>query len=90
MPLGGLIALAALAHRQELLLVVVGGVFRRRNTERHGPGGGYKLTRKRLLACSPLHNHYLFKGMHETKIVTRFWIVGALLAVVALASLKLR
>jgi phospho-N-acetylmuramoyl-pentapeptide-transferase len=90
LPLGGLIALAALATRQELLLVVVGGVFVVETLSVMAQVAGYKLTRKRLLACSPLHNHFLFKGMHETKIVTRFWIVGALLAVVALASLKLR
>jgi phospho-N-acetylmuramoyl-pentapeptide-transferase len=48
------------------------------------------LTGNRLIACSPLHNHYLFKGQHEIKIVVRFWIGSALLAIVGVASLKLR
>jgi phospho-N-acetylmuramoyl-pentapeptide-transferase len=48
------------------------------------------MTGSRLIACSPLHNHYLFKGHHEIKIVVRFWIGSALLALVAVASLKIR
>ena len=51
--------------------------------------GSFKLTGTRVLACSPLYNHFLFKGDHEIKIVTRFWITSALLAVVAIASLKI-
>jgi phospho-N-acetylmuramoyl-pentapeptide-transferase len=52
--------------------------------------GWYRLTGNRLIACSPLHNHYLFKGQNEIKIVVRFWIGSALLAIVGVASLKLR
>jgi phospho-N-acetylmuramoyl-pentapeptide-transferase len=51
--------------------------------------GWYRLTGGRLIACSPLHNHFLFKGQHELKIVVRFWIGSALLAIVAVASLKI-
>lgn len=50
----------------------------------------FKLTGRRLIACSPLHNHFLFRGEHEIKIVVRFWISSALLALIAVASLKIR
>ena len=52
--------------------------------------GWFKITGNRLIACSPLHNHFLFRGEHEIKIVVRFWISSALLALIAVASLKLR
>jgi phospho-N-acetylmuramoyl-pentapeptide-transferase len=48
------------------------------------------MTGRRLIRCSPLHNHFLFKGDHEIKIVVRFWIGAAILAIVGLATLKIR
>ena len=45
---------------------------------------------RRILACAPLHNHYVFKGVPEVKIVVRFWIVSVMLGIVGVASLKLR
>ena len=47
-------------------------------------------TGNKLIACSPLHNHFLFKGQHEIKIVTRFWIAGIFLAILAIITLKVR
>ena len=88
--IGGLLALAALATRQEVLLVVVGGVFVIETVSVILQVGWFRLTGARLIACSPLHNHFLFKGQHEIKIVVRFWIGSALLAIVAVASLKIR
>jgi UDP-N-acetylmuramyl pentapeptide phosphotransferase/UDP-N-acetylglucosamine-1-phosphate transferase len=76
--------------RQELLLILIGGVFVVETLSVFLQVAYFKRTRKRILACSPLHNHFLFKGMHETKIVTRFWIVSALLAILALATLKIQ
>jgi phospho-N-acetylmuramoyl-pentapeptide-transferase len=90
LPIGGLLALAALVTRQEVLLVVVGGIFVIETLSVILQVGWFRLTGNRLIACSPLHNHYLFKGQHELKIVVRFWIGSALLAIVAVASLKIR
>jgi phospho-N-acetylmuramoyl-pentapeptide-transferase len=90
LPIGGLLALAALVTRQELLLVVVGGVFVVETLSVIMQVGWFRLTGKRLIACSPLHNHYVFQGQHELKIVVRFWIGSALLAIVAVASLKIQ
>lgn len=90
LPLGALLGLAALVTRQELLLVVVGGVFVIETLSVITQVGWFRLTGKRLIACSPLHNHFLFRGQHEMKIVVRFWISSALLAIIAVASLKIR
>ncbi len=89
LPMGGLLGLAALITRQELLLVLIGGVFVIETLSVLAQVGWFKLTGRRLIRCSPLHNHYLFKGDHEIKIVTRFWIGSALLAITAIASLKI-
>ncbi|REJ93125.1 MAG: phospho-N-acetylmuramoyl-pentapeptide-transferase [Planctomycetota bacterium] len=90
LPLGALLALAALVTRQEVLLLVVGGVFVVETLSVLAQVGWFRITGNRLIACSPLHNHYLFRGMDEHKIVVRFWIGGALLALVAVASLKIQ
>jgi phospho-N-acetylmuramoyl-pentapeptide-transferase len=52
--------------------------------------GSFKLRRKRIFRCAPLHHHFQFAGMHEVKVTVRFWIVGALCALVGLATLKVR
>ena len=90
LPIGALLALAALVTRQEVLLVVIGGVFVIETLSVLMQVGWFRMTGNRLIACSPLHNHFLFKGQHEMKIVVRFWIGSALLAIVAVASLKIR
>ena len=90
LPLGGLIGLAALVTRQELLLVIVGGIFVIETLSVIAQVVWFRTTGKRVLLCAPLHNHFLFRGQHEMKIVVRFWIVSALLAIIAIASLKLR
>jgi phospho-N-acetylmuramoyl-pentapeptide-transferase len=90
LPLGGLIGLAALVTRQEVLLVIVGGVFVLETLSVILQVGWFRCTGSRILACSPLHNHFLFRGEHEMKIVVRFWIGAALLAIVGVASLKVR
>jgi len=90
LPIGALLALAALATRQEVLLVICGGVFVIETLSVIMQVGWFRLTGNRLIACSPLHNHFLFKGDHEIKIVVRFWIGSALLAIITVASLKVR
>jgi phospho-N-acetylmuramoyl-pentapeptide-transferase len=90
LPLGGLIGLAALVTRQEVLLVIIGGVFVLETLSVIVQVAWFRWTGTRLLACSPLHNHFLFRGQHEMKIVVRFWIGAALFAIVGVASLKIR
>ena len=90
LPIGALLGLAALVTKQEFLLVLIGGVFVIETLSVIAQVGYFKRTGKRLLRCSPLHNHYLFAGFHEMKVVVRFWIASALLALIALASLKVR
>jgi phospho-N-acetylmuramoyl-pentapeptide-transferase len=90
LPIGALLGYTALVTRQEVLLVVIGGVFVIETLSVIFQVAWFRLTGKRLIACSPLHNHFLFRGQHEIKIVVRFWIGSALLALVAVASLKIR
>jgi phospho-N-acetylmuramoyl-pentapeptide-transferase len=90
LPMGALLGLGAIAARQELLLVLVGGVFVIETLSVIAQVGWFRLTGRRLIACSPLHNHFLFRGHHEIKIVVRFWIAAALLALSAVASLKIQ
>jgi len=90
LPLGALLGLAALVTRQEVLLVLIGGVFVIETLSVIAQVGWFKMTGSRLIACSPLHNHFLFQGQHEHKIVVRFWIGSALLALSAVASLQIR
>jgi phospho-N-acetylmuramoyl-pentapeptide-transferase len=89
LPIGGLLAVSALVIRQEALLVIVGGIFVLETLSVILQVGWFRFTGRRLIRCSPLHNHFLFRGDHEIKIVTRFWIGSALLAIVGIASLKL-
>ena len=94
--LGGVIAVLALAVRKELLLPVICGVFVIENLSVILQVGYFKYTKKkygegrRIFKMAPLHHHYQKMEIHEAKIVTRFWILGILLAILALATLKLR
>lgn len=94
--LGGVIAVLALAVRKELLIPVLCGIFLIENLSVILQVSYFKYTRKkygegrRIFLMSPLHHHYQKKNIHEAKIVTRFWIVGILLAILSLATLKLR
>ncbi|WP_439473430.1 phospho-N-acetylmuramoyl-pentapeptide-transferase [Algoriphagus formosus] len=94
--LGGAIAVMALALRKELLIPVMCGIFVIENLSVVMQVGYFKYTKKkygegrRIFLMSPLHHHYQKRNIPEAKIVTRFWIAGILLAVVTLATLKLR
>lgn len=94
--IGGIIAVFAIAIRKELLIPVLCGVFLIENLSVILQVGYFKLTKKktgvgkRVFLMAPLHHHYQKKGMHEAKIVARFWIVGILLAVITIVTLKLR
>ena len=98
--LGGSIGMLAVLTKNELVLLIVGGLFVVealsviiqtgvfKATKRPGPDG--KLVGKRVFAMAPIHHHYELKGWDEPKIIVRFWLVSALLALLALGTLKLR
>ena len=88
LPLGGLLGLMAVVARQELLLVLVGGVFVAEAASVILQVGSYKWRRRRIFLCAPLHHHFQLRGWTENKIVVRFWIAAGLCALVGLASLK--
>ena len=94
--IGGLIAVIALSIRKEFLIPILCGIFLVENLSVIVQVSYFKYTKKkygegrRVLLMSPLHHHYQKKGMHESKIVTRFWIVGILLVALTIATLKLR
>ena len=78
LPLGGLLGTLAVVARQELLLVVIAGVFVVEAASVIVQVGYYKWRGRRLLRCAPLHHHFQFLGWPENKIVVRFWIVAVL------------
>ncbi len=94
--LGGVIAVLAIVIRKELLIPVMCGIFLVESLSVILQVSYFKYTKKkygegrRIFLMSPLHHHFQKKGYHEAKIVTRFWIVGIILAVLTLATLKLR
>ncbi|MFO7638768.1 MAG: phospho-N-acetylmuramoyl-pentapeptide-transferase [bacterium] len=91
LPLGGALAFAAVVSRHELLLFVVGGVFVLETVSVILQVGWFRATRgRRLFRMAPLHHHFELKGWAETQVVTRFMILAALFAMVALGSLKIR
>ena len=94
--LGGIIATLAILVRKELLIPVLCGVFLAENLSVVLQVGYFKYTKKkfgegrRIFLMAPLHHHYQKKNIHESKIVSRFWIVGVILAVLTIVMLKLR
>lgn len=94
--IGGVIAVIAIAVRKEWLIPVLCGIFLAENLSVVMQVGWFKYTKKkdgvgrRLFKMAPLHHHYQKLGYHESKIVTRFWIVGILLAIVTIVTLKIR
>ncbi|MDC1063332.1 phospho-N-acetylmuramoyl-pentapeptide-transferase [Flavobacteriales bacterium] len=94
--LGGIIAVVAILIRKELLIPILCGVFLIENLSVIIQVGYFKYTRKkygegkRIFRMAPLHHHFQKLGIHESKIVTRFWIVGIFLAILTIVTLKLR
>jgi phospho-N-acetylmuramoyl-pentapeptide-transferase len=94
--LGGIIAVFAIAIRKELLLPILCGIFLIENLSVMIQVSYFKYTKKkfgegrRIFKMSPLHHHYQKLNLHESKIVSRFWIVGIMLAVLSIVTLKLR
>lgn len=88
--LGGFLGAMAVFTKNEILMVVLGGVFVVEALSVIAQVASFKLTGKRVLKMAPLHHHYELDGVTETKIIVRFWIISILLAVLSLATLKLR
>jgi phospho-N-acetylmuramoyl-pentapeptide-transferase len=94
--IGGIIAVLAIATRKELLIPLLCGIFLIENLSVVFQVGYFKYTKKktgvgkRILLMSPLHHHYQKRGLQESKIVVRFWIIGILLAIISIVTLKIR
>lgn len=94
--IGGIIAVLAIAVRKELLIPILAGVFLLENLSVILQVAYFKYTKKktgtgkRIFLMSPLHHHYQKRGYHESKIVVRFWVIGILLAVLTIVTLKIR
>jgi len=93
--IGGVIAVIAIAIRKEWLIPILCGIFLMENLSVVMQVSWFKYTKKkfgvgkRIFKMSPLHHHYQVKGYHESKIVTRFWIIGIVLAVITIVTLKI-
>jgi phospho-N-acetylmuramoyl-pentapeptide-transferase len=94
--IGGIIAVLAIAVRKEMLIPLLCGIFLVENLSVVIQVTYFKYTKKRfgegrrIFLMSPLHHHYQKKGYHESKIVTRFWIVAIMLSILSIVTLKLR
>ena len=88
--LGGGLGMLAVCTKNELLSIVLGGIFFIETVSVITQVASFKLTGKRIFLMAPIHHHYEKKGWAEPKIIVRFWIISILLALVSLASLKLR
>lgn len=87
--LGGILGVSAVLLRREFLLAIIGGLFVVEALSVIIQVGSFRLRNKRrVFLCAPLHHHFEFKGWPETKIVIRFWIIGLLLTLLGIASLK--
>ena len=88
--IGGFVGTIAVLTKNEIILVIVGGVFVAEALSVIAQVASFKLTGKRVLRMAPLHHHFELKGVTEPKVIVRFWIVSILLAVIAFSTLKLR
>lgn len=86
--LGGIMGVSAVLLRREFLLAIVGGIFVAEALSVILQVGFYKWKKRRIFLCAPLHHHFEYKGWPETKVVLRFWIIGLILAMLGLASIK--
>ena len=87
--IGGALATAAICVKQELLLVIIGGVFVMEAMSVILQVGSFKLRKKRIFKMSPIHHHFELLGWHENQVIIRFWIISIMLALFGLALLKI-
>lgn len=88
--LGGFLGVMAVLTNNELLMLLLGGVFVVETLSVISQVASFKLTGKRIFKMAPIHHHFELKGLTETKIIVRFWIISILLAILSLSTLKLR
>jgi phospho-N-acetylmuramoyl-pentapeptide-transferase len=90
-PLGALLGTVAVVTKQEILLLIVGGLFVMEALSVIIQVSYFKLTKgKRVFRMAPLHHHFELKGWHESKVIVRFWIIAIVLALISLSTLKIR
>jgi len=90
LPLGAFLGTVAVISKNELLLIIVGGIFVIETLSVIFQVASFKLNGKRIFLMAPIHHHYELKGWQEPKIIVRFWIISIILGLVALSTLKLR
>lgn len=91
LPLGGILGTIAVMTKQEILLIIVGGLFVIEALSVIIQIGYFKMTKgKRIFRMAPLHHHFELKGWHESKVIIRFWIISIALALLSLSTLKIR
>jgi len=88
--LGGAIGVVATFIKKELLLLIVGGIFVAEALSVIMQVASFRIFKKRIFLMAPIHHHFQMKGWSETKVVIRFWIIGIILALISLSTLKLR
>jgi phospho-N-acetylmuramoyl-pentapeptide-transferase len=89
--LGGILGVSAVLLRREFLYAIIGGVFVLETLSVIIQVVSFKFRNgKRVFLCAPIHHHFQMKGWHETKVVIRFWMIGLLLALIGLATLKIQ
>ena len=88
--LGGALGMIAMVCRQEIVLIIMGGVFVVETLSVMIQVASFKLTGKRVFRMAPLHHHYELKGWKENQVVVRFWIITIVLVLFGLSTLKLR
>src|SRR5512135_2395595 len=88
--LGGALGTLAIITKHEIVLTLVGGIFVIETLSVVFQVASFKLTGKRIFRMAPIHHHFELKGWHESKVIVRFWIVGIMLALLSIATLKLR
>ncbi len=88
--LGGALGTLAVITKNEVLLLIVGGIFVVEALSVIFQVGSFKLTGRRVFAMAPIHHHYELKGWAEPKIIVRFWIIAIILALIAISTLKIR
>lgn len=90
LPLGALLGYVAVVTKNEILLVIIGGIFVLETVSVIAQVISFQLTGKRVFRMAPLHHHFELKGWAESKVIVRFWIIAFILALASLATLKLR
>ena len=88
--LGGALGAIAVVTKNEIVSIIIGGVFVLETASVILQVASFKLTGKRLFKMAPIHHHFELKGWAEPKVIVRFWIISILLALAAFATLKLR